>query len=423
MARSTVDELSPQTRRLQPWVLVLSILGAAMATAEIISGSMMPLMATGLNTTEGMVGQAVTASAIVAIITSLSIGKIAGNHDRRKIMIVLTLFLIASNFGIAIAPNVWFMLASRLLLGAAIGIIWGLIPATVLRLAPKGQFARSFSTVMIGVAVASVIGAPLAAYVGAAISWRVVYAAATGLAVLALVLMITTFPPLPARPGVLDRDLRGTLRLPGLISGMAGIMLLFGGAQAFFGYMVPFLESVTGLGANGISVALLLTGLCGMAGTMLAPKSLGRSIYGVMVAAPAAMAVLLGALQIGGHIVAFALAVLMVWSFARAHIGVGANAWIAHNFSEQAEGAGGILVAVIQGSMMLGAILGGLLIDNIGANAPPAAGAIILSIGAVYCFFAMRPRSLLTTNTQPVALQTPTSGPIEVPTPVTDELA
>lgn len=121
MIRST-GETQPRSGPVS-WVVVLAILGGAMITAEVLSGSMMPLMATGLHTSEGMIGQAVTASAIVAIITSLSINKIAGMHDRRTIMVMLSMLLMASNIGVALAPNVWVMLLARLLLGAAIGIV------------------------------------------------------------------------------------------------------------------------------------------------------------------------------------------------------------------------------------------------------------------------------------------------------------
>ena len=394
MARSTVDEELSQAKRLQPWVLVLAILGAAMASAEIISGSMLPLIASGLNTTEGMAGQAVTATAIVAIITSLSIGKIVGNHDRRLMLIILTCFLVASNIGVGLAPNIWFLLAARLLLGAAIGIIWGLIPAIVLRLAPKGQFARSFATVMIGVAAASVVGAPASAYIGEVVSWRVVYLGATALAVLALVLLVLVFPPLPARPGALDRDLKGTLRLPGMVIGMFAIMLLFGGAQTFYGYMVPFLNDITGLNATAVSFTLLMLGISGLFGTISAPRTLSKSIYGVMVIAPASLAILLWLMLSVRTLAIPVVLVLMLWSFARAHMGVGVNAWIADSFAENVEGAGGILVAVIQGSMMLGAILGGLLIDNTGATAPPIAGAIIIGVGALFSVWALRPASV-----------------------------
>ena len=374
-------------------VLVLAVLGAAMVTAEILSGSMMPLMAIGLDTSEGMIGQAVTASALVAIITSLGIGTIAGGRDRRKILITLTGFLVVSNLGVALAPNVWVMLAARLILGAAIGIIWGLLPAIVLRLASREQFNRTFSQVVMGVSVAAVIVAPLSAWIGAIISWRVVYLGAAAVALAALMLLIFAFPPLPATPGAMDRDLRGTLRLPGLIAGMVGIMLIFGGAQAFIGYQVPFMEGVTGLGTSGVSITLLLTGISGVIGTLVASRLLGMSLPGVLVSTPGTMAILLAVLVYTGTATIPTIAILMLWLGARAIIGVAVNAWIAHTFPENLEGVGGILVAVIQGSMMLGAILGGVLIDNAGPRAPAVAGAIILAMGTVYCYRIMYPRA------------------------------
>ena len=374
------------------WVLVLAVLGAAMVTAEILTGSMMPLMATGLNTSEGMIGQAVTASALVAIITSLSIGTIAGARDRRKILITLTGFLVVSNLGVALAPNVWVMLAARLILGAAIGIIWGLLPSVVLRLASRERFAHTFARVVLGVSGAGVIVAPLSAWIGAVVSWRVVYLGAAVIALVALALLVVSFPALPTTPGVMDRNLRGTLRLPGLVTGMAGIMLMFGGAQAFLGYQVPFLEGVTGLGTMGVSITLLLTGITGVIGTLIASRLIGISLYGVLVATTGLMAILLGLLVYAGHAAIPAIALMMLWVGGRAVIGVGANAWIAHTFHENLEGAGGILVAVIQGSMMIGAILGGVLIDNAGPRAPAAAATIILAIGTVYCYLMMNPQ-------------------------------
>lgn len=408
-----------------PWVLILAILGGSMATAEIISGSMLPLMAAGLNTSEGMVGQAVTASAIMAILTSLSIGRITKDYDRRKLLIVFTLFLVISNLGVGLAPNVWVMLVARLFLGVAIGIVWGLIPAIVLRLAPPGQFARSFTSVMLGVSAASVIAAPLSASLGAALSWRVVYLGATVLAVAAVLLLIFAFPslPAPARSNLGKRDLGATLALPGMISGMLGVVLIFGGAQTFFGYLVPFLESITGLGPSAVSMALLIFGISGLFGTLMASRTLSISIYGVLVASPALLAVLLGLLLIFGHRVIPAMVILGFWSFGRAHVGVAANAWIAFEFPEHVEGAGGILVAAIQGSMMIGAMLGGILIDNVSAEAPPLAGAILLATGATYSFFMMKPKKSGLVEEHENLLQSPVTISLDSPENIADELA
>lgn len=421
MARSTAG--AAHIPGAKSAISVLALTGAALSTTEILPGSMMPLMSAGLNTSEGMIGQAVTASALVAIVTSLLLGSIAGNRDRRHLIIALMVALVISNVGTAFASNVWIMLASRLFLGAAIGIIWGLFPAIVLRFSPPGQFAKSFSTVIIGVSAAGVVAPPLAAFAGDAIGWRYVYIGSAVLSATALMALIIVFPSVPARPGALDRDIAGTLRLPGLIAGMLGVMLLFGGGQAFFGYMVPFLESVTGLGAGAVSLVLLATGVSALVGTFVAPRMLARSIHGVLVMAPAALAILLGLLLLTGHLLIPAVVILMLWTFARAHIGIGANVWVAHNFAERAESAGGIMVAVIQLAMMLGAILGGILIDSSGAKAPPVAGAIILAAGAIYCYIAMKPRTALTEPPMEEPLLTPLASPTTQITQFNEELA
>lgn len=261
----------------------------------------------------------------------------------------------------------------------------------MLRLAPKGQFARAFAQVSIGVASSGIIAAPLAAYFGALLSWRVVYAAAAVLAAIAAVLLQFSFPSLPASTDTRDRNLKSTLRLPGLIAGMVGVMLMFGGMQVFFGYLVPFLETVTRLSPTLVSVVLLLYGLSGLIGNLAAPRSLAISIPGTMMASTAIMAVLLAVLLPIGDLFVPTLIALMAWAFARMHVGVGVNSWVAHNFPEHVEQTSGILVAVIQFSMMIGAIIGGALIDALGAKAPATAAMLILSTGAVYISVAMKP--------------------------------
>jgi predicted MFS family arabinose efflux permease len=47
-------------------------------------------------------------------------------------------------------------------------------------------------------------------------------------------------------------------------------------------------------------------------------------------------------------------------------------------------------VAVIQGSMMLGAIGGGVLIDTVGPTGPVVAATTVLAVGAVHTFIALR---------------------------------
>lgn len=407
------EESARQIRQSWAAIYVLAFLGFAMATGESLTGSMMPLLATGLNASEGMIGQAVTVPAIMAIITSLSVSRIAGNRDRRLLLIIFTVALMMASILAAISPNVWVMLASRLLLGIAIGVNWSLVPAIIVRLVPGGLVARGMAIVMAGASLAGVISAPLAALFGEVIGWRYVFVGAAVIAAVAIVLLALACPPLSFEGGTNPRELGTTLKLPGLIPGMLGMVLIFGGIQISFGYLVPFLESVTLLSASAVSLVLLIVGITGLVGTMMAPRAITINTHLVLVIAPALMALALGLLLLFGHRAIPTVLILMAWVYVRMHIGVGGNTWLAQSFPNHLEAAGGLLVAFIQGAMMLGAMLGGVLIDSIGAKAPQAAAVIILAVGAVYVYRVMKPRP------QPELLEELVAPQLRSPAPTT----
>jgi len=95
-------------------------------------------------------------------------------------------------------------------------------------------------------------------------------------------------------------------------------------------------------------------------------------------------------LTLGEASIVVSVALLGVWGLGVGVVGVGWSTWLARDYPDHAEAGGGILVAIIQGSMMIGALLGGELIDANGPTAPPIASIVIPAIGAVYTVFALR---------------------------------
>lgn len=372
-------------------IYLLALLAFAIITADILPTSMLPQMAAGLDASEGLVGQAVTAAAVVAIVTSLSIATITGRRDRRVILIGATALLVATNIAIAIAPNVWTVLLARLAFGATVGVVWGLMPAIALRLAPAGHVARALSIIIAGAAVSGIVAAPIAAYLGELIGWRWVYAGATFFSVVALLALIATLPAMPVAGVEKAPSLRATLALPRLLPGMVAMMLVFGGAQIFFTYMVPFLEDVAGLNPSMVSIALLVVGIAGFGGTVIAARFLEISIHLTITLAAVAMAAATLLMLPLGRVVLIGLPLIGLWSFSRSIVQVGGNAWVARAFPANVEGAGGVLVAFIQASIMIGALVGGVLIDTIGPKAPAITAVGILVVAVVYASSALKP--------------------------------
>jgi len=83
------------------------------------------------------------------------------------------------------------------------------------------------------------------------------------------------------------------------------------------------------------------------------------------------------------------------WALFMGTTGVAWSTWIAETYRDHAEAASGLWVASLQAAKMLGALLGGSLIDQFGVPAPLIAAILMLLVGAVYVgiiMFCSRPR-------------------------------
>jgi predicted MFS family arabinose efflux permease len=150
---------------------------------------------------------------------------------------------------------------------------------------------------------------------------------------------------------------------------------------------------VTHLRVNGVSLTLFVLGVASFAGTIAAGRLLTRSLrltLTFLAAAQAIAALLLVALGVSAAAV---LLLTALWGFAAGMVPVGWSTWLTRAIPRQAESGGGILVAAIQEALMIGASVGGLMIDTVGILGPVVASAVILGWGAVHTLFALRPRA------------------------------
>src|ERR1700754_2486488 len=112
--------------------MALGVFG--LVTAEFLPASLLTPMAADLGITEGLAGQAVTATAAVAMVTSLLISAATRRIDRRRVLLAFSVLLIISNLIVAFAPSLSWLLLGRVLLGAAIGGFWTMSAAVAMRL-------------------------------------------------------------------------------------------------------------------------------------------------------------------------------------------------------------------------------------------------------------------------------------------------
>ena len=252
-----------------PWpaVTCLSLLTFLLVGLEFMPVSLLTPIARDLAVSEGQAGLAIAVSGLFAVITSLFGNGLLAKLDRRTVVLLYTAVLTASSLAVALAPNFVVFLAGRALVGIAIGGFWSLSTAILARLASGSDLPKAIALLQGGTAFAIVIAPPLGSFLGELIGWRGAFLVTVPVGLAALLWQLVVLPTMPPMEAVSVSSMFRLLRNRTFAVGMAATGLAFIGMNSLSIYLRPFLENITGLDVNLLSLVLLGSGLGRSGGT------------------------------------------------------------------------------------------------------------------------------------------------------------
>src|SRR4051812_12780272 len=362
------DERVAAPARASGWgaVFALTLCVATLIASEFMPVSLLTPIATDLHMTEGNAGQAIAVSGVFALLTSLVISSATRGIDRRIVLLSLTLLMIASGLMVAFAPNSSVFMAGRALIGVVIGGFWSMSAATVMRLVPEAQVPRALGMLNGGNALATTVAAPLGSFLGQYIGWRWAFFSVVPVAALTLVWLLASLPLMPSQRRPRGGSVFRVLRRRQVPFGMLAVTLFFMGQFALYTYLRPFLETVTRVDVSTLSLILLISGGAGLLGTWLIGVILRTRLYSVLIAMPFGMAAIAVALTLIGGMPIVVAILLAGWGLIATAAPVGWWTWLSKVLPDDAEAGGGLMVAVIQLAIALGATIGGFIYDMSG---------------------------------------------------------
>lgn len=363
-----------------PWgaVICMTLMTFVLVASEFMPVSLLTPIAGELAITEGQAGQAISISGFFAVITSLFGNALLARLDRRTVVLLYTAVLVLSGLAITFAPNHLVFMLGRALIGVSIGGFWSLSTAILARIVSGADLPKAIAMLQGGTALASVVAAPLGSFLGGLIGWRGAFFIVVPIGIAAFIWQAAVLPVMPGGGTVSVTRSFGLLRNRAFAIGMVAMTLFFMGQFALSTYLRPFLEGVTGLDANALSLVLLGLGLSGLVGTSLIGLLLRSHLGAVLIGFPAALsgiAVLL--IGFGPSAIATA-ALLLLWGLFTTPVPVAWNTWMTRIIPHDLEAGGGLQVALIQFAITFGAFTGGLLFDTAGWWSPFALGAAVL---------------------------------------------
>jgi len=267
-------------------VLALGIGGFAIGTGEFVIMGLLPEVARDIGVSIPQAGHVISAYALGVVVGAPVLAVLTAGWRRRMLLVALMALFALGNFASALAPGYLSLNLLRFATGLPHGTYFGLAALVAAALAPPGRRARAVGLVMLGLTSATLVGVPIAAWMGQHLGWRAAFVFVGVIALVAMVMIRRDVPDMAPAAGASPwRELGALARKQVWFTlGIAGIG--FGGMFAVFSYVKPTLIEVAGLPLAGVPFVLALFGL-GMVtgnivGSRLADRSLMKTIGGVL---------------------------------------------------------------------------------------------------------------------------------------------
>lgn len=267
-------------------MFALGVGGFAIGTGEFVIMGLLPEVATDIGVSIPQAGHVISAYALGVVIGAPVLAVMAAGWHRRALLIALMAVFAAGNFASALAPGYLSLNLLRFATGLPHGTYFGVAALVAAALAPPDRRARAVGLVMLGLTGATLVGVPIAAWLGQVFGWRAAFVFVGVIALVSVALLRRDIPDIAPAAGASPWRELGALKRKQVWFTLGIGAIGFGGMFAVFSYIKPTLLEVAGLPLAGVPFVLALFGLGMVAGNLvgarLADKSLMRTIGGLL---------------------------------------------------------------------------------------------------------------------------------------------
>ncbi|MFD6157769.1 MFS transporter [Nocardia sp. NPDC060256] len=362
----TTPAPAPARSTLTGWLAVVSVMIAifSIVTTEILPIGLLTSIGADFTISDGMAGLMMTMPGLIAAVAAPVATVATGRIDRRIMLCLFMFLLVLANALMAVAPEYWVVLASRVLIGITIGGFWSIAAGLAERLVPAASASRANAVIFSSVPLGSVLGVPAGTLLGEIAGWRTAFVVVGVLSAAVLGMLMTFLPPLPARTVTRVSVLCGLLRGSNIRFALLATFLVVLAQFGAYTYVTPFLEQVTQVRPGMITLLLLIYGVAGILGNFLGGAAITRRPRTTLGCAAALMAVATLGLPVFGRWEAGALVLLIIWGIGYGAVPVSTQAWFAKAAPNAPEAASVLFTASFQATFALGALTGGLVVDR-----------------------------------------------------------
>lgn len=283
----TSNPLLSHSYSLSSVILALAIGGFCIGTTEFVAMGLIQEIAKDLQVSIPDAGYFISAYALGVVIGAPIIAITCAQIPRKKLLLVLMLFYGIANTLTALADTPETVLLSRFIAGLPHGAYFGIGALVATELANPNRRSTAIALMMMGLTIATVIGVPLATWIGQQFGWRSGFIFSALIAFLTLIAIISFVPHIPVhKTASIKNELAGLKNINIWLTLAVGA-IGFGGMFSVYSYISPILTEYTQTDIIVVPFALAIWGIGMVIGGLLAghfaDKNLNKTIVGVLI--------------------------------------------------------------------------------------------------------------------------------------------
>ena len=374
--------------------VLLAISAFVIVTTEFVMVGLLPALSRDLGISVSSAGQLITLFAFTVMVFGPVLTGLVSHLERKRLFIFILLLFAVANALSAMATNIWVLAVGRILPALALPVFWGTASETVAMIAGPQRAGKAVARVYLGISGAMVLGIPLGTLVAEPLGWRGAFWGLAGLSLVMAVLLARVMPTLarPERRRLMDQA--SILKEPAFVANIILSVIVFTAMFTAYTYLADMLESLGHVASENVGWWLMGFGVMGLLGNWLGGHLVERSALGATALCTLilALAMVATGLLASSHVL-LAIAIVF-WGIANTALYPICQVRVMQAATHAQALAGTLNVSMANAGIGLGAIIGGVVIEQWGVAFVGYIAAAIAVLALLMILFITRSRAL-----------------------------
>lgn len=274
------------TRHRYIAMVAMALGGFGIGTTEFVAMGLLNLIAEDFSISEDQAGHVISAYALGVVVGAPLITTLTGSIPRRRLALLLMGAFVIGNGLSVFAHSYGILMLSRFIAGFPHGAYFSVTALIAASMAPNGKRGKAVALTGMGLSIATVIGVPIAQWLGSTFGWNAAFAMVAAIGVVTFVALWFTVPHMTLMPRTKPLTELGALVNSQVLMTLAIGTVGFGGMFAVYTYISWTLTENAGFNANLIWIPLMVYGIGMVIGTyiggVLADRNLEYAILGTL---------------------------------------------------------------------------------------------------------------------------------------------